>query len=148
MVLNLLNLNTPPHISGGVSIWLFHIVLVKEDGFLSNFEDSAIADFIEGIIRHVRDILESSVKVIYFNIIVIVESTKPIITRRICHTDTHFSHLFQDGYKVVFDVSLLLVSQPESLTDSILLLDIPLLIYVPIGFVGETRSPCAVAVRW
>ena len=57
--LNLLNLNTPPYISGGVSSWLFHIILVKEDGFLSNFEDGAIADFIEGIIRHVRDFIDS-----------------------------------------------------------------------------------------
>ena len=70
--------DTPP-LMGVVSSWLPHIVLVKEDGFIADAEDGAIADFIEGIIRHVRDFIESSIKVIYFNIIVIIESTKPVI---------------------------------------------------------------------
>lgn len=54
-----LKLKHPTIFSGGVSSWLFHIILVKEYGFLSNFEDGAIADFIEGIIRHVRDFIDS-----------------------------------------------------------------------------------------
>lgn len=72
-----LKLDTPPYISGGVSSWLPHIVRVKEDGFIADAEDGVIADFIERISRHIRDV--SSVKVIYFDIVVMVESTKPII---------------------------------------------------------------------
>ena len=74
-----LKLDTPPYISGGVSSWLFHIILIQEDGFIADAEDGVIADFVERIIHHIRDVLESSIKVIYFNIIVIIESTKPVI---------------------------------------------------------------------